>query len=195
MRRAGFPRTRKSTLRGVPADWPIILHPDTIHDVSRWTGFGSQLLIENMDRRKTDARDAKELCSWFEKLPEAGLCLDLAHAHQVDRTMTEAYRILRNFSDKVRQLHISELDSAGHHFPLSYGSIRAFSEVAALIPPNAPAILESLIPPQESQRSEQIAWIMQEVERAEQALTPDTKMIPVTPLSNPGRMDSLPAHA
>jgi len=177
-------------LHRVPTDWPIILHPDTIHDSGKWRAFGSQLAIENMDRRKELGRSAKELNYWFEKLPEARLCLDLAHVHQVDRTMTEAYRILKLFGERVCQLHVSELDSAGHHHPLSYGSMRAFAEVESMIPPQAAIILESLSPLGGADLSSQISWIEQEAQRACQSLrrndrTPGCS----TPQANVGMLD------
>ena len=73
------------SLAAVPKKYPIILHPDTVHNSAKWRQFGSQLAIENMDRRKEVGRTAEELKCWFEQLPEARLCLDLAHAHQVDQ--------------------------------------------------------------------------------------------------------------
>lgn len=157
-------------LHKVPKQWPIILHPDTIHACEKWAAFGSQLTIENMDRRKELGRSAEELNYWFERLPEAQLCLDLAHAHQFDRTMTEAYRILKMFKDKVCQLHVSELDSNGHHHPLSFGSMRAFAEIASMIPADAAIILESLSPLNKADTPAQIIWIEQEAQRARLAL-------------------------
>lgn len=157
-------------LQNVPHAWPIILHPDTIHTAARWQSFGRQLAIENMDRRKEVGRSAEELGHWFDALPEARLCLDLAHAHQFDRTMTEAYRILRAFRERVCQLHISELDSTGHHFPLSQGSMRAYSEVGPMIPADAAIIVESLNPIRTADDNDQIAWISLEAKRACQAL-------------------------
>jgi Xylose isomerase-like TIM barrel len=136
-------------LREAPAQWRIILHPDTIHDYRRWVPFGSQLVIENMDRRKPDGRSAQELLRWFERLPQAQFCLDLAHAQQWDTTMTEAYLLLKTFSRRLCQIHISQLDSASHHYPLSTGSVRAFSEVSWLIPQGVPLIIESRISPTE----------------------------------------------
>lgn len=136
-------------LRGVRDDFSIVLHPDTIHDFTQWTGLGARLLIENMDRRKTDGRTAKELSIWFDRLPDAGLCFDLAHAQHFDPTMTEAFQILAQFGNKIRQVHISELDSASHHFPLSYSATQAFSEVVAKIPKHAAFIIESRIQPTE----------------------------------------------
>lgn len=157
-------------LRQIPRSWPIVAHPDTIHDAAKWAVFGPQLAIENMDRRKSDGRSAGELRRWFDRLPEARMCFDLAHSHQCDRTMTEAFRILREFSDKICQLHISELDSAGHHFPLSYGSIQAFSEISHQIPANSAVILESLNPLHGAEEGSQKAWMEREIERAKSAI-------------------------
>lgn len=167
----------------VPHAWPIIVHPDTIHNPGKWSGFGNQLAIENLDRRKRDARSVEELDRWYDRLPNARLCLDLAHAHQYDRTMTEAFRILLKFSDRICQLHISELDSTGHHFPLSYGSMQAFSEVASLVPADSPAILESLNPLQGAEDDLQKAWMEREINRADAALgrgemLPDPPVLP-----------------
>ncbi|MGA7255206.1 MAG: hypothetical protein WBX09_01070, partial [Terracidiphilus sp.] len=157
-------------LKRIPQEMPIILHPDTIHDCAKWQLFGNQLAIENMDRRKEVGRSAEELGQWFERLPEAQLCLDLAHAHQVDRTMTEAYRILKLFNERVCQIHVSELDSTGHHFSLSYGSMRAYREISSIIPPAAPGIIESLSPFKELDDNAEIAWIELEAERARFAI-------------------------
>jgi len=84
--------------------------------------------------------------------------------------MTDAFRILLKFRDRICQLHISELDSAGHHFPLSYGSIQAFTEISSLIPTEAPAILESLNPFQGEEETKQRAWMEQEMKRANRAI-------------------------
>jgi hypothetical protein len=136
-------------LEQFPRSWNIILHPDTIHDHALWLQFGQQAVIENMDRRKPDGRSVEELKKWFLLLPDAGFCLDLAHAQQWDTTMTEAYLLLKSFSKRLCQIHVSQLDSASHHFPLSLSSIRAFSEVAWLIPDDVPYIIESRVKPAE----------------------------------------------
>ncbi len=166
-------------LRHVPKTWPIIVHPDTIHDFRKWAEFGGQLAIENMDRRKSDGRSADELERWFDLLPNAQLCFDLAHAHQCDRTMIEAFRILLKFRERLCQVHISELDSAGHrHFPLSFGSVQAFSEVSGLIPKTASVIIESLSPFENAEVIIQKAWIEQEAQKACQALDRPTGAAP-----------------
>jgi len=174
-------------LQSVPVGFPIVVHPDTIHDSQKWRQFGSQLSIENMDRRKYVGRTAEEMSHWFDLLPEARLCLDLAHVHQFDRTMTEAYRFLKKFKEKIRQLHVSELDSTGHHYPLSFGSIRAFREISSMISPDVAIILESLSPMSWANKDAQIAWIEQEVHRAFAALgrTHEEASSPDSPSQNP----------
>ena len=129
----------------VPGDWPIIVHPDTLHDFSLWRPFGRQLAIENMDRRKEIGRTTEELRVIFDKLPEARLCFDIGHARQFDTTMTEAYRILKAYGDRLCQVHVSEVNSASQHDPLSFSAILAFLQVASLISYWIPLIIESRI--------------------------------------------------
>ena len=57
--------------------------------------------------------------------------------------MTEAYLILREFGSKLRQVHVSEVNSRSKHDALSYSSMMAFREVAQLIPEHVPLILET----------------------------------------------------
>lgn len=123
--------------------WPIILHPDTVHDFSAWSVFRDFLFIENMDKRNQTGRTAQELSAIFAKLPHAGLCFDLGHCRQVDPTMNEAYLILRDFGTRLKQLHVSEVNSRSTHDPLSGVSIGAFGKISHLIPEHVPVILES----------------------------------------------------
>jgi hypothetical protein len=141
---------------------PVVVHPDAIADFACWRQFGSLLSIENMDKRKRVGRTADELEPFFEALPDARFCLDLAHARQVDDTMGEARELLRRYGSRLLQLHISELDADGHHFSLSMASINAIRRVAYLIGPDVPAIVESQIP---------ALAIEREVEAVELALT------------------------
>jgi hypothetical protein len=141
--------------------WPIILHPDPICDFSSWKAFGELLLIENMDKRNRTGRSTQELQEIFRNLPSAGLCFDIGHCRQVDPTMNEAYLILREFPRKLRQLHVSEVNSRSTHDPLSSVSVTAFEMVARLVPEHIPIILESPVPEAE---------VRQEIERARLAL-------------------------
>ncbi|MFZ0522257.1 MAG: hypothetical protein WAL95_14625 [Candidatus Acidiferrales bacterium] len=148
--------------RFVPADWPVIIHPDTILDFKVWQSFGSRVAIENMDRRKPIGRTAEELARVFEELPLASLCFDIGHARQFDTTMTEAYRILQRFRDRICQVHISEVNSASQHDRLSFASIQSFRQVANMIPESIPVIVESRVRERE---------IEVEISKAEESLS------------------------
>lgn len=148
-------------LLDTPRAYKIILHPDAIHEPANWTAFEDRIALENMDRRKSTGRTVNELSQWFEALPFAGFCLDLAHAQQVDTTMTEAYLLIKAFGDRLCQAHISQLDSASHHHPLTMSSIRAFSELAWLLPRELPFIIESRVSAQElEEEAEKVGQIV-----------------------------------
>jgi hypothetical protein len=149
----------------VAARIPIIIHPDMIFAAAKWREFGSMLFIENMDKRKPAGRTARELNLLFEEFPEAKLCFDIGHARQVDPTMTEARLILERFSDRLAEVHMSEVNTNSRHDPLSEYAIRAFRLVAKLIPDNIPIILESLV-------DEGKSSISAEIMRASRALDP-----------------------
>jgi hypothetical protein len=134
-------------LRVSKRGWPIIVHPNVIADFVLWGQFGSALCIENMDKRKPIGRTAAELASLFERLPEASLCFDIGHARQIDSSMTEAYFILSRFGTKLRQVHVSEVNTRSRHDALSYASILAFRSMAEMIPADVPLIIESVIDP------------------------------------------------
>ena len=125
--------------------WPIVVHPDSIHEPALWKGLGKLVCIENMDRRKPIGRTCDELRIWFDPLPEARLCLDLAHARQIDSTMTETYLILREFGDRLTEVHLSEVNSASKHEPISHAAMLAYRQIASLIPTSVPVILESIV--------------------------------------------------
>ncbi len=124
-------------------NWPIVVHPDSITDFGLWRQFKQLLCIENMDKRKPIGRTARELTAVFNELPEASFCFDIGHARQCDPTMTESYLILKEFGSRLRQVHLSEVNTRSKHDRLSYSSILSFQEVAHLIPAHVPVILET----------------------------------------------------
>ncbi|GAC1439750.1 MAG: hypothetical protein NVSMB58_36650 [Terriglobales bacterium] len=73
--------------------------------------------------------------------------------------MTEAWLILREFGRKLRQVHVSEVNTRSTHDALSFSSIRAFQEVAAYIPDDVPLILET--PVQEEGMNAEIAKVLE----------------------------------
>jgi hypothetical protein len=144
---------------------PIVIHPDAIFSSADWKHFGSLLFIENMDKRKACGRTAAELDAVFKTLPEARLCFDIGHVRQVDPTMLEAARILEQHGDRLGQVHISEVNTASRHDPISQYAVHAFRLVAHHIPESAPVILETLIDRGQSS-------IRKELTRAAEALAP-----------------------
>ena len=141
--------------------WPVVVHPDAIHEPGLWRSLGEMLCIENMDTRKPVGRSAEELSAVFELFPEASFCCDIGHARQFDSTMTEAYLLLTQFQKRLVQVHVSEVNTNGRHDALSYTSIHAFREVAHLIPVEVPMILETPIRPGE---------LLAEMDRVREAL-------------------------
>jgi sugar phosphate isomerase/epimerase len=97
----------------------IVLHPDTIVDAGPYETLGTKLVLENMDARKQDGRTVEELSSWFQRLPDAGFCFDIAHAHSLDHSMGIAEELLDAFRGRLRHLHVSSLDENSSHAPLS----------------------------------------------------------------------------
>jgi hypothetical protein len=118
--------------------WPIVVHPDAITDFGLWRQLGASLALENMDKRKPIGRYADELALLFE-------CFDIGHARQVDPSMAEAGAILRQFRDRLRLVHISEVNSQSKHDPLSLSAVLAFRRVSHLIPGNVSVIIESRV--------------------------------------------------
>lgn len=132
--------------RCIEREWHVVLHPDAIGDYGCWRDFGRWVCIENMDKRKEAGRTAIELRREFSELPEASMCLDLAHVRQVDPTLGIAREIIREYGEKIVQLHLSELDVTSHHEPLSMAAVWAIREIAHLLP-DCPVILESMVQP------------------------------------------------
>jgi hypothetical protein len=131
-------------LRPVAArGWAIIVHPDVIENFDLWRSLGAAVCIENMDKRKEIGRTAAQLQTIFDKLPEATFCFDIGHARQVDPTMMEARIFLRMFHDRLRQVHMSFVNSQSRHERLNIESISAFRLVSRLIEESIPIILET----------------------------------------------------
>ncbi len=73
------------------------------------------------------------------------MCFDLGHARQVDPSMIGAYDLLKEFSEQIVQLHVSEVDTFNRHDPVSQSAALAFLQVQQFVPENAVLILESRV--------------------------------------------------
>jgi len=152
-------RLRPLAARG----YPLVVHPDVIFTPRSWGELGDQLLVENMDKRKPAGRNVAELRRIFDSLPAARFCFDIGHARQVDPSMTEASLLLQAFGDRLAEVHISEVNTASRHDPISWNAVIAFRSIARYIPQQVPIILEPLIDAGQSD-------IDTEIQRAREAL-------------------------
>ena len=104
-----------------------------------------RLLIENMDKRKPIGRTVDDLRELFAVRPSARFCFDVGHARQVDPSTTEAALLVRGFQDRLCEVHMSEVNTASRHDPISQNAVNAFNTVMSSIPEDIPIIIESLI--------------------------------------------------
>ena len=56
----------------LPPQWPVVVHPDLIHDIDIWATLGSRLCLENMDLRKRTGRTRCPAGGWL--LPRPWSC-------------------------------------------------------------------------------------------------------------------------
>lgn len=120
----------------------VVLHPDTISDPEAYASLGRVVTIENMDSRKGDGRDAIELDRFFEALPEAGFCFDVAHAWSLDPSMELAVSLLDHFAERLRHVHVSSVSGDCEHGPLTAEHERLFLPILARCS-DVPWILEA----------------------------------------------------
>jgi hypothetical protein len=150
----------------LPEPWPIVVHPEILKTPSIWRQLGKRICIENMDNRKTTGRTVAELRVLFDLLPEATFCLDVGHARQIDPTMASAILMLRQFGDRLRQLHVSDVGPHGEHAALGATARYAFARVARYVPVDCPLIVESIIPAESIRRElDAINAIFEDVSR------------------------------
>jgi Xylose isomerase-like TIM barrel len=148
-------------------NWNIVVHPDVIYTPDLWQHFGRQLLLENMDRRKETGRTVADLDRMLHDLPQAQLCLDVAHARQMDTTLTLLWNFTTQFKNRIAEVHISELDSHCRHLPLSSQAIMDYQRFASALC-NIPVIIESMLYKDQSDLREQ------EIQLAQAALSQGT---------------------
>ena len=87
-----------------------------------------------MDKRKPCGRIVADLKKIFDKLPDAGFCLDVAHAKQVDPTMTECYLMIKEFKHKLIQLHLSDVTTESKHVCLNEQAIISYQKIVKYCP-------------------------------------------------------------
>lgn len=144
--RLGDPRQLTARLAALPElVSSVIMHPDTVRDMTAFTGLGERLLLENMNTQKRTGRTADELAPYFQELPHARFCFDIAHAYQFDPTLALAHELLDVYGDRLGQVHVSSIQHDGTHVPLSGRDAVLFSPVLERCV-GIPWILEAAVP-------------------------------------------------
>jgi hypothetical protein len=112
-----------------PAIAGIVMHPDSMGKASYYEPLAERLWIENMDTRKNDGRTVEELVPFFDVLPEARFCFDIAHAGLHDPTMGLAFELLDAFGDRLAEVHLSSIRPSGEHVRLREADFELFEPV------------------------------------------------------------------
>jgi hypothetical protein len=108
----------------------VILHPDVLEDLEPLVALGSLIVLENLDHRPSTGRTPDELAPFFEALPDAGFCLDVAHVTAIDPTLALGHELLDAFGGRLRQLHLSSFIREGaKHVPLIDDDIERFEPI------------------------------------------------------------------
>jgi hypothetical protein len=123
----------------------VVMHPDRLQDLGVFAVLGERLWLENMDTRKQDARTVDELQHFFDLLPHAQFCFDIAHAWLHDPAMTLAHALLDAFGDRLAEVHLSSILPSGEHVPLQPRVMSSYTPVVARCV-GVPWILEAPLP-------------------------------------------------
>lgn len=123
----------------------ILVHPDWIHPdcESKLVSLGEKLCIENMDHRLESWTRPESFSGLFQRFPDAGLTLDLAHLHFMDSSGELMEEWLNQWSDRLRHLHVSIIDYGGKHYPPGYKDLAWINQWLDNIPP-VPLIWEQV---------------------------------------------------
>jgi hypothetical protein len=126
----GTPAALAAALAALPEPIDgIVVHPETLGDPRPFAALGERLRLENMDTRKPDARTTRELARYFDALPAARFCFDVAHARLHDPTMALAHELLDAFGDRLVEVHLSSIEPDGRHVPLSAEDAERYAPV------------------------------------------------------------------
>lgn len=85
----------------------VVVHPDTIEDISVFQDCTFPIAFENMDWRKDDFHTVKDMKPLFEIIPSAKMVLDVNHVWTHDTTMQLAHELYEAFHDRITEIHLS----------------------------------------------------------------------------------------
>ena len=93
-----------------------VVHPDLVEDWSVFDDYFINWAIENMDDRKKSFRYYDDLRKFFTEHGQWGLVLDLGHCNANDKTMALADKLISEFKNIIREIHLSGYETL--HDPL-----------------------------------------------------------------------------
>lgn len=99
----------------LPLDGAVILHPDTWWDEPAVERLGARAVFENMDIGKSFGRSVADLQEVFDRWPDAGFCLDVAHVWTNDASLALGHDLIDAFGERLSQLHVSGTEPDGTH--------------------------------------------------------------------------------
>jgi sugar phosphate isomerase/epimerase len=122
----------------------VVVHPDLVGEaeLELLSRLGPRLCFENMDCTKSDGRSPGELERVYDACPDAVFCLDVAHVWTNDRSLGLADELLDALGSRLRQIHLSGIDTDGAHRPTTKADLELYAPVLERCP-RAPVILES----------------------------------------------------
>jgi sugar phosphate isomerase/epimerase len=123
----------------------IVMHPETLTNPDPFAALGHRLVLENMDPFKHGGRTVDELAPFFDALPQAGFCFDIAHACLNDPSMRVAHDLLDAYLPRLREVHLSSIDADGKHVPLRLEDVTRFRPILQRCR-DVPWILEAELP-------------------------------------------------
>ena len=126
-----------------------VFHSDTILDWNILLNFSkiTTVAIENMDNRKSNFRNMKDIQKILSRYPEIKLVFDINHWISNGNTIKSAYNFIETFKNHIIEVHISGYWH--YHEPILKTLQFELIEVIAKLPPTIPVIIESVIKPQE----------------------------------------------
>ena len=114
-----------------PLDFDVVLHPDVYGSEPACARIGARAVFENMDVTKAFGRNGEELAEVFERFPDAGLCLDVAHVWTNDSSLALGHELLDALGGRLRQLHVSGIEADGTHRPTTHADLELYEPLLA----------------------------------------------------------------
>ncbi|MFA6098802.1 MAG: hypothetical protein WCV50_03440 [Patescibacteria group bacterium] len=125
----------------------VVIHPDNVIDIDIFDDLPFPVGFENMDKAKNFGKKPEDLSKLLTLNTLFRFILDVNHIWDNDPTMKLAADFIKEFSERLSEIHISGLDSENVHYPLF--KTRQTEIIKAAKGLDVPFICESGLAPQE----------------------------------------------